>query len=69
MTFNLVNIKAPCLFMNAELRVLFAKRTEYDSIAIASPLSFAPGLLDIITLLVLLTTTYLITLLVVSFKV
>jgi hypothetical protein len=55
--------------MNAELRVLFAKLTEYDSIAIVSPLSFAPGLLEIITLLVLLTTNYLITLLVVSFKV
>jgi hypothetical protein len=49
LTFRLVNINAPDWYMNPDFKVLFSKRSSFDSIAGSSPLTFAPKLHDILT--------------------
>lgn len=40
----LANIVAPDWYINSDFRVLFSERKSYNHIADCSPLSFAPGL-------------------------
>jgi hypothetical protein len=46
---RLANITAPDWYINPDFRALFEKRFSYDSIAASSPLTFAPGLEEVLT--------------------
>ncbi|KAJ4344321.1 atp2, beta subunit of the F1 sector of mitochondrial F1F0 ATP synthase [Ascochyta clinopodiicola] len=44
MTWLLVTTDAPAWYINPEFKVLFGERASYDSVAVCSPLAFAPAL-------------------------
>ncbi|KAH3971305.1 hypothetical protein HBI26_155130 [Parastagonospora nodorum] len=46
LTYELINLDAPEWFIQPQFKELFTERSDYDSVAACSPLSFAPDLLD-----------------------
>lgn len=46
---TLASITAPDWYINPDFKMLFKERFSYDSIAAASPLTFAPGLEEVLT--------------------
>jgi hypothetical protein len=48
-TYALGTVNAPLWFISKDLRAICASQQSYTSVAMASPLAFAPGLLEVIT--------------------
>jgi hypothetical protein len=49
LAYGLVTFQAPFWYINADLKVILSDRTSHDSVAAASPLSYAPDPLNVIT--------------------
>jgi hypothetical protein len=49
LAYGLVTVQAPSWYINADLKAILSDRNSFDSVAVASPLSYASGLLDVIT--------------------